>query len=193
MMGRFYGLSALLALGLLSAERVSAGSHPIAAKGTEGYKVIVASMDPIIATFQGNSGSFSNDLYLMLDGAGNPGDDGDFSNDRFIFNNQTAIPGDTEDLGTFTPGTELIFRLDVTNSGDQYYTGPAARNPDNDFHARVQAEWQLNETLVSFEDLFDGPFDFNDLSFSFTNTDSEPVPVRSETWSAIKGQFSNHR
>jgi hypothetical protein len=31
-------------------------------------------------------------------------------------------------------------------------------------------------TLVSFEDLYDGPFHFNDLSFSFTNTGSLQCP-----------------
>jgi hypothetical protein len=34
----------------------------------------------------------------------------------------------------------------------------------------VQANWLPNTTLVSFEDLYNGPFDYNDLSFSFTNT-----------------------
>jgi hypothetical protein len=42
----------------------------------------------------------------------------------------------------------------------------------------VQANWEPNTTLVSFEDLFNGPFDFNDLSFSFTNTvSSVPEPA----------------
>lgn len=193
MKSRFNVLPALLALGVLTAAAAHAGGHPIADPGTEGFKVIVASADSIVATFQGNSGSFSNDLYLMLDGAGLPGDDGDFSNDLYIFNNQTSIPGDTMNLGSFKIGTELIFRLHVTDTGDQFYTGPASRNADNAFHARVQAEWQPNETLVSFEDLLDGPFDFNDLSFSFTNTVSAPVPVRALSWGALKGQFAGSR
>ena len=193
MKGRFNLVLALLTLGLGAAAQASAGSHPIAVPGTEGFKVIVASPDSIIATFQGNSGSFSNDLYLMLDGGGNPGDDGDFSNDRFIFNNLTSTVGDTQNLGSFAGGTELIFRLHVTDTDEQFYTGPAARNADNAFHARVQAEWQPNETLVSFEDLFDGPYDFNDLSFSFTNTVSQPVPVRALSWGALKGQFAGQR
>jgi hypothetical protein len=63
-----------------------------------------------------------------------------------------------------------MFRLYVTNTGDDFFTGPASRNPDGGAHARVQENWQPNETLVSFEDLLSGPFDYNDLSFSFTNT-----------------------
>ena len=58
-----------------------------------------------------------------------------------------------------------------------FYTGPASRNPDSHTHARVQADWLPGTTLVSFEDLYTGPFNFNDLSFSFTNTTSGPVSV----------------
>ena len=73
-------------------------------------------------------------------------------------------------LGSFTPGTELIFRLFVNNTGEAFFTGPGSRNPDGQPHARVQSAWLPGETLVSFEDLLNGPFDYNDLSFSFTNT-----------------------
>jgi hypothetical protein len=100
-----------------------------------------------------------------------PGDD------LFIFNNHLSPVGSTVNLGSFAPGTELMFRLHVNDTGFDFFTGPASRNPDDHFHARVQAAWQPNESLVSFEDLLNGPFDFNDLSFSFTNTTSEPTAV----------------
>ncbi|MCA2618421.1 MULTISPECIES: PEP-CTERM sorting domain-containing protein [unclassified Microcystis] len=145
-------------------------SFPIASPGTEGIKVLVSNTSPIIATYEGNSAWFSNSLYLMRDGLGNPGDDGDFSNDLFIFNNHSSTVGSTVSLGSFSIGTELIFRLFVQNTGDNFFNGPASRNPDNKTHARVQENWMPNKTLVSFEDLFNGPFDYNDLSFSFTNT-----------------------
>ena len=38
-----------------------------------------------------------------------------------------------------------------------------------------------NKTLVSFEDLFNGPFDYNDLSFSFTNTNTGTMLVPEPT------------
>lgn len=81
--------------------------------------------------------------------------------------------GSSVNLGAFAIGTELIFRLFVQNTGYNYYTGPAARNPDGKPHARVQGGWQPNESLVSFEDLYgtpEYPAGYNDLSFSFTNT-----------------------
>jgi hypothetical protein len=162
----------ILVVGLLTA--APAGAFPIATPGTEGFQVFVTGTDPIIATYQGNSAAYTNLLYLMLDGSGQPGDDGNLANDLFIFNNHVSPVGSSVNLGSFAVGTELEFRLYVTNTGNNFYTGPASRNPDNHTHARVQSDWQPVTTLVSFEDLFDGPFVYNDLSFSFTNTSSTP-------------------
>ncbi len=138
-------------------------AFPIAEPGTEGFLVIVNSTDEVIATYQGNSASYSNDLYLENTGL-------------FLFNNHSSPWGSQVNLGSFPVGTELIFRLHVNNTGYDYFTGPGTRNPDGHTHARVQANWQPSETLVSFEDLYNGPFVYNDLSFSFTNTvDGYPV------------------
>lgn len=176
----------MMVAGVLAMSPLVASAFPIASSG-EGLKVLVSSTDPIIATYQGNSAAFSNDLYLMLDGDGNPGDDGDLSNDLFIFNNHANTPGDTEDLGSFSVGEELIFRMHVNDTGHDFFTGPADRNPDNNAHARVQQNWQPGETLVSFEDLLNGPFDFNDLSYSFTNTQTTTPGVPEPASLALLG------
>jgi len=141
---------------------MTAHAFPIAAPGTEGLSVIVSGTNHVMATYEGNSAAYSDDLLL---------------NGSLIFNNHATPVGTTIDLGSFTPGTELIFQLYVNNTGDSFYTGPASRNPDSHTHARVQADWLPGTTLVSFEDLYTGPFNFNDLSFSFTNTTSGPVSV----------------
>jgi len=146
---------------------LSAFAFPIATPGTEGNPVVVSGTDDIIARYEGNSASYSNDLYLVTD-------DGIAGNDIFIFNNHSSLVGSTVNLGAFALGSELVFRLHVNNTNTDYFTGLAGRNPDGSFHARVQGNWAPNTTLVSFEDLFNGPFDFNDLSFSFTNT-STPI------------------
>ena len=177
----FVSIAVSLTAGCVFAGSVQAGVFPIAAPGTEGLSVVVSGQGDVIATYLGNSASNSNDLYLMLDSAGNPGDDGDFSNDLFIFNNHNSPVGQTVNLGSFAIGTELILRLDV-NAGQipgerTYFSGPGTRNPDDHEHARVQGGWQANTSLVSFEDLLNGPFDYNDLSFSFTNTDTVPEPT----------------
>ncbi len=143
-------------LAALSMAATAAQAFPIAAPGTEGFVVIAAGGD-VVATYQGNSASYSNDLYLVNTG-------------QFIFNNHSSAVGSTVDLGAFAAGTELEFRLHVNNTGNDFYTGAAIRNLDNHAHARVQTAWQPGETLVSFEDLRGGPYEYNDLSFSFTNT-----------------------
>ncbi len=191
-------------LALAIAAPLSAQAQIIAAPGSEGFPVIAANSNEVVATFHGHSAWYSNDLYLMLDANGKPGDDGDFKNDMFIFNNQTSEVGSTKSLGSFTPGTELTFRLFVNDTGDNFFSGPASRNPDGMTHARAQQDWQPGETLVSFEDLRDTPEGvngYNDLSFSFTNTGSiapAPVPVPAAIWMLgsslfALGQFGTRR
>ncbi len=161
--------SFLAALAILP---IAASAFPIAIAGTEGYSVIANGTNPVIATYQGNSAAYSNDLFLAVSVASSPAD-------TYIFNNHANAVGDTYNLGTFATGTELIFRLYVNNTGDNFYTGPASRNADGMAHARVENEWMPGTTLVSFEDLFgtpEGVNGYNDLSFSFTNTTSSAVP-----------------
>lgn len=153
---KLLALAATLGLSALTAQ-----AFPIAIAGSEGYVVVAGGSDPIIATYEGTSASYSNNLYL--DGFG------------FIFNNQTSLWGSTVNLGSFADGTELHFRLEVTNTGDNFYTGAGSLNADGNAHARVQDNWAPGTTLVSFEDLLGGPFDYNDLSFSFTNTRAAPI------------------
>jgi hypothetical protein len=144
-----------------------AQAHPIATTG-DGFDVVVGSTNPIIATYLGTTASFSDDLYLV-------------NTNTFVFNNQTSAVNSTVDLGSFAVGTVLTFRLHVNNTGDDFFSGAASQNADNHAHARVESNFAPGTTLVSFEDLLGGPFDYNDLSFSFSNTvavdvASTPIP-----------------
>lgn len=161
-------------LGLLAS--INAYAFPVATSG-EGLSVLVGSSSPIVARYKGNSASFSNDLYLVTN-------DGISGNDIFIFNNHISPLESTVNLGSFAIGSELEFRLHVNNTGNDFFTGLSSRNPDAHAHARVQENWAPNETLASFEDLLNGPFDLNDLSFSFTNTvTTTPPPATSPSGS----------
>lgn len=144
-------------------------ASPIAVSGTDGVSVRAGSTGTIVATYLGHSAWYSNDLYLVTD-------DGIDGNDILIFNNHASAVGSVFNLGSFRQGSELIFRMHVNNTGYDVYSGAASRNADNRFHARVQHNWMPNTTLVSFEDLLGGRFDFNDLSFSFSQT-AVPEPV----------------
>src|SRR5688572_24527725 len=70
-MGLLVGLLRILPLcAVLLALPAIVAAFPIAEPGTEGFELIVNSTTPVVATYQGNSATFSNDLYLMLDGPG---------------------------------------------------------------------------------------------------------------------------
>ncbi len=157
------GLAALL----VTSVAVPASAVPIAAMGTEGYSVFAGGGE-VTATYQGSTGAYRSLLYV--------------NGDQFVFDNKADPLGATANLGSYAAGTELLFRLFVTDTQTSFFTGPAERNPDGVAHARVESDWmEEGTTLVSFEDLFNGPFAYNDLSFSFTNTvgqeDTSPVPL----------------
>lgn len=74
-----------------------------------------------------------------------------------------AAPGTTFDLGAFGPGTELVFGIEVTTTGDHWKSGPAARNADGVVHVAPTYEGNCS-WLVGFEDLYGGgDLDFNDV------------------------------
>jgi len=167
----------LLGSAALTGSTLTTHAFPIAPAGTEGLDVVASGpvAVTVVSTYEGNSAAYSNDLYLERLASGLPGLDGIPGNDLFLFNNHANSPGDTANLGNFASGTELVFRLHVNNTGDNFLSGNASRNPDSLAHARVQNDWTPGTTLVSFEDLLNEPEGvngFNDLSFSFTNTRS---------------------
>lgn len=135
-----------------------------------GGSVVVQTDGDVIAKFLGHTAGYSNDLYLSSPS----------NSIGLIFNNQTAVWGSTVNLGSFAAGTELIFQIYVQNTGYNFFSGPAWRNPDNLVHAVVDDEYSATETFVGFEDLYGGgDLDYDDLMFSFTNvkgTNQPPTP-----------------
>jgi hypothetical protein len=73
--------------------------------------------------------------------------------------------GKVVQLGHFPAGVELVFQIHVLNTGDNFFTGPATRNPDGIAHAAVDFINPV-QAIVEFEDLFGGgDLDFNDVNF----------------------------
>lgn len=166
-------LHSLLAASAASAALFLPGTAhaiPIASAGTEGLPVLAAGPAAVMATYLGSSAEYTDDLYLFTD-------DGVDNNDVFMFNNRSTPLGTTFNLGQFASGTELIFRLHVNNTGRDFFSGKASRNADRRSHARAQADWTPDITLVSFEDLRGGPYNFNDLSFSLSQADVTVPPA----------------
>jgi len=138
----------------------------IASAGTEGVKAIVGITGDVKATYLGSSAGYNDSLLL---------------NGQLIFNNKTTPIGTVVDLGYFLIGTELNFLLTVSDTRMGYFTGAASKNADKHAHARVQSDWDIpGTTLVSFEDLWGGPFNYNDLSFLFQTTSSDSSSLNSQ-------------
>jgi hypothetical protein len=137
-----------------------------------GASIIVAADGNVIARYDGNTAGFDNELYLF-----NPSTP--WATTR-IFHNHLDAEGTTVDLGFFTAGTELVFRLHVLNTGLDFYSGTGALNPDSIPHAAVTSAG--GRTWVGFEDLLGGgDRDYDDTVFSFDNTRSSSVPEGSAT------------
>jgi hypothetical protein len=143
-----------------------------------GQRVVVTNTGNVTATFVGGEAGYSDTLYLV--GRSGP-----------IFNNKTSSIGSIVDLGSFAAGTELVFRLNALVSGTptngtsyDYFTGPADRNPDGIEHAAANTVG--NSTVVGFEDLLGGgDRDFNDLTFSFTNTAATAAVPEPASWAMM--------
>ncbi len=145
-----------------------------------GGRMLVATDGYVTAEFLGSDAGYFNTLYLDV-----PGDA-----DVFLFDKSSSLTQGPIDLGWFAAGTELVFRLDVRNTGESFFTGDAGRNPDGLAHALATSI--LNDageyvTTVGFEDLLGGgDLDFNDFEFRLTNV-IDPLTVPAPTVLALLG------
>jgi hypothetical protein len=125
-----------------------------------GARIFVQNSGDVIATFAGSDAGADNLLRLSSP----------TNNLDIIFRGHETPIGTTVDLGFFNAGTELIFQSTNTITGFTFFTGPAARNPDNIAHAKVNFQFAPGQTFVEFEDLFGGgDRDFNDITFTLSN------------------------
>jgi len=134
-------------------------------------ELVVATTGDVTVYFAGATASFDSVLNLISPSFFGP-----------FFQNHSTPVGTSLDLGTFTAGTVLRFRLDVTSTGNSFFTGPGAGNPDGIIHVG-HATWAadgtipVNGILVGFEDqLGGGDLDYDDNMFVFSNVSSQAVP-----------------
>jgi len=114
--------------------------------------------EDVIVTCVSKGGGYTHQLYLD-------------NTNTFICD--SADVGTQVNLGTFPAGTELIFRLDVLNSGYSYYTGAAERNPDSEIHVRIDST-ESGAYRFGFEDLYGGgDHDYDDCVFEVSGSDAD--------------------
>jgi PEP-CTERM motif len=169
-MKRIHVAIALLAL-IVCASSQKALAGPVGPTLINGQELI-AMGGPVNIYFVGSSAAFESLLRLTF-----PTELGPF------FPNHSTTPGTMISLGTFAPGTPLVFGLDVLSTGNRFYTGVGSRNADGLVHAGI-TQWEadslipVNGFLVGFEDVFrGGDMDFNDHMFVFEGVQpAAPVP-----------------
>lgn len=132
-----------------------------------GGRMLVAEDGDVWARFLGSDAGYFSTLFL--DGY-----------DAVLFDKSSPVDSEIL-LGAFSAGTELVFRIDVTNSSQSFFTGDASRNPDGLAHALAITTFDVTAdnyvTIVGFEDLLGGgDLDFNDFKFQLTNV-IDPIPV----------------
>lgn len=140
-----------------------------------GGRMYVAEAGEVTATFDGSSAGYTSSLFMYSPDTGK----------GTIFDSQTAA-GTSVSLGSFAAGTELIFGMKVHETGNVFFTGEAAFNPDDMAHALAMTVYDesLDQlvTSVGMEDTWGGgDKDYNDLRFTLANVvdPKEPVPLPS--------------
>lgn len=131
-----------------------------------GGSLLVATTGDVTAKFLGSDAGYFNTLYLV--GFDTPLFDKDSRP-----NNEITLPG------TFNAAAELVFRLDVRDTGESFFSGDMLRNPDSLAH--VEAITTFDQvtgafvTTLGFEDLLGGgDEDYNDFMFQLTNVVDPP-------------------
>lgn len=132
------------------------------------HDLLVANTGDVNVTFLYKEAAYLNDLFLT----GNP---------NKILNNQTATIDQVFSLGSFQAGAKIAFDMFVNNTGNTYFTGSPALNPDQQLHAIFSF---INEDTIKigFEDIFGGgDRDYDDLVFKVSNVTLghsavQPVP-----------------
>jgi len=117
------------------------------ATGIVGGNLIVQDTGDVSVTFAGSNAGYTSNLYY---------------GDTFLFSNR-ATAGTTISLGNFEAGTELVFRLEVQNTGQIFNTGEG-------INSKVESFGDSSSRIGWEDQAGGGDRDYNDLVFDFTNT-----------------------
>jgi hypothetical protein len=154
---------ALLVLAMLALPGVAQGSH---VAGQPGGEQVFSTGSTFSVEILPRSAAFTDLIFLDQPGPAQ------FIDDAANLGNITGP------FGPFAAGTELVFRVDVTNTGLSYFTGPGSRNPDGFEHAIVTMV-APGVADVFFEDLPNlGDHDFFDADFRLTGVGNAAIDIK---------------
>jgi hypothetical protein len=140
-------------------------------------QLVYASGGDVVATYYHGISSGDHDVLYL--------------NSTEIFDNKLNSPGNTVDLGTFAVGTLLNFTMKDLTTVDTWNMGSGTGNSDGAVHAYVVDNFPSSGNVyVGWEDwpASMSDFNYNDLTFTFSNIELEPVPEPSTlALSAVAG------
>ncbi len=107
-------------------------------------------------TFMGSSAGYTSELWLWA------------PEQVWVGTGHETDTGNTVSVGTYAEGSELMFAIVVTDTGDTFYSGPSSRNVDGFDHAAITYAGDCG-WVVGFEDqLGGGDQDFNDIQLTIS-------------------------
>lgn len=119
---------------------------------------------PVTGVFMGSSAAYHNTLWIGVDG-----------HDAIPINmdNKNSALGEIFNFGNFNAGEEILFVLQVHNTGDRWYSD-TSMNVDGQVHMGSYGSGVIN---IGFEDLYGGgDRDYNDMIATFYNISAVPEP-----------------
>ena len=157
---------------LLASLAVLAGAPalaaPVADASGAGQGLVVSGDGDVTVTFTGRQGSHTKQLYLVREG----------QDDLLLFDGQASAEGDAVSLGALGAGTDLVFRLAVTDGGGgqfDLFTGAGTLNPRGFANARA-VTMGAGLAMISFEDMWGGgDLDFDDFGFNVSGAEAGPM------------------
>ena len=203
---RVIGRGALVGAALAVFSGVAWADGAAVPGGTVGGQLYKAGASNIFVKFIGRQAAYTNDLYFYLSVGGTG---------QFLFRNEMANIGNSYEVTAsagLAVGAEAIFSI-CSNLGaaapgtgctaaNQYYSGPASRNPDTQYHVAVWTREQYlagcaltpqhcnadiatlladpeYNIVVGFEDSFNYGIDndFNDVVFAVRGVSVVPEPL----------------
>ena len=139
------------------------------AAGILGGSVVVNQTGSVTVTFEGSSAGYTSTLYF---------------GDQALFSSNVSA-GTSVTLEGLEAGQVLTFSILVQNTGNTFFTGSGSLNADGLAHAYVENLGD-GSTKVGFEDLYGGgDKDYNDLMFSFSNTNTQAQLIQNPEPSTI--------
>ncbi|MFZ6673744.1 DUF4114 domain-containing protein [Undibacterium sp. Xuan67W] len=169
-------LFAALVISLGVASSASAVPTAYGASGTPNptlYSFVATTTGDVLAYFADSTAGYTNTLSLLVNGV-DTGISG--------LNNHTSVYGQMLNFGTVNAGDSLVFRLNVLNNGDTWFSQKSLNSDgvNHIYSSSYAGDIAIPAGVyVAFEDLRNGgDYNYHDENFVFTNvSNAQAIPL----------------